>query len=76
LLTTIITRLDAATATAKSALPAEKKAEAIARAYRAFKATGKVDEVQIVEAIALRLKSPSFQMNSPLHSIRTTGVRT
>lgn len=53
LLTTIIARLDAATATLKGEITWEKKAKATATLYRAFKASGKVDEALITETVAL-----------------------
>jgi transcriptional regulator with XRE-family HTH domain len=53
LLTTIIARLDAAAVRSEGALTPEKKAKVTAMLYRAFKASGKVDEALIAEAVAL-----------------------
>jgi transcriptional regulator with XRE-family HTH domain len=53
LLATIIARLDAAAVRSEGALTPEKKAKVTAMLYRAFKASGKVDEALIAEAVAL-----------------------
>lgn len=51
LLATIVQRLDAARPT--GLLTPEKKAKAVAMLYRAFKASGKIDEALIAETVAL-----------------------
>lgn len=56
LLVTIIARLESTAAKLKASLTPEKKAKTTAMLYRAFKASGKVDEALIAEALTIAAK--------------------